>query len=63
VDYAQAYGASGSRVESIGDFATILESAFRQGGVHVVVVPVDYSENKRVLVDQLQSRIAAASGV
>jgi len=63
VDYAQAYGASGSRVESIGDFATILESAFRQGGVHVVVVPVDYSENKRVLVDQLQSRIAAPSGV
>jgi len=50
-------------LESIGDFATILESAFRQGGVHVVVVPVDYSENKRVLVDQLQSRIAAASGV
>jgi acetolactate synthase I/II/III large subunit len=63
VAYAQAYGAKGSHVQSSGDFAPVLESAFRQGGVHVVVVPVDYSENKRVLVDELQHRVAAPSEV
>jgi acetolactate synthase I/II/III large subunit len=63
VAYAQAYGAKGSHVQSSADFAPVLESAFRQGGVHVVVVPVDYSENKRVLVDELQHRVPAPSEV
>jgi acetolactate synthase-1/2/3 large subunit len=27
--------------------------AFAAGGLHLVVVPVDYSENVRVLVDEL----------
>ena len=33
----------------------MLEAAFSEGGVHLVVVPVDYSENMRVLVDELHS--------
>ena len=33
--------------------AAMLEAAFAEGGVHLVVVPVDYSENMRVLVDEL----------
>jgi acetolactate synthase-1/2/3 large subunit len=33
-----------------------LEAAFRQGGVHLVTVPIDYSENMRVLVDELGNR-------
>jgi len=63
VSYAQAYGARGSRVESIEDFVPVLQSAFDQGGVHVVVAPVDYSENVRVLVDQLRNRVPAPSEV
>jgi acetolactate synthase-1/2/3 large subunit len=59
VSYAQAYGARGSRVQATEDFVPTLQSAFRRGGVHVVVVPVDYSENTRVLVDQLQNRVPA----
>jgi acetolactate synthase-1/2/3 large subunit len=31
----------------------MLEAAFAEGGVHLVVVPVDYSENLRVLVNEL----------
>jgi acetolactate synthase-1/2/3 large subunit len=31
--------------------------------VHVVVVPVDYSENTRVLVDLLQNRVPTAPEV
>ena len=36
--------------------ASALEAAFEMGGVHLVAVPVDYSENKRVLVDELRQR-------
>jgi acetolactate synthase-1/2/3 large subunit len=54
--YAQAYGADGHRVIKIGDLAPTLEAAFQAGGVHLVAVPVDYSENKRVLVDELRNR-------
>lgn len=54
VKYAQAYGASGTRVTRTEDLAKVLENAFAKGSVHVVVVPVDYSENQRVLVDELK---------
>lgn len=54
--YARAYGAQGHSVSEIGQFAPALEAAFLAGGVHLVVVPIDYSENKRVLVDELRER-------
>ena len=57
VQYAEAYGAKGSRVEATGDLVPTLEGAFRQGGVHLVAVPIDYSENTRVLVDELAKRV------
>jgi len=55
VKYAEAYGAKGSRVEATEDLAPVLEAAFKGGGVHVVTVPIDYSENMRVLVDELKT--------
>ena len=55
VAYAKAYGAKGSRVSSASGLAAGLEAAFGGGGVHLVVVPVDYSENIRVLVDELRA--------
>ena len=63
VAHAEAYGARGSRVEATEDFVSTLRAAFDHGGVHLVVVPVDYSENARVLVDQLQHRVPAPSEV
>jgi acetolactate synthase-1/2/3 large subunit len=30
--------------------------AFKSGGVHLVSVPIDYSENTRVLIDQLLAK-------
>jgi acetolactate synthase I/II/III large subunit len=53
--YARAYGAKGSLVETADGLAPALEAAFAGGGVHLVAVPVDYSENMRVLVDELRS--------
>jgi acetolactate synthase-1/2/3 large subunit len=55
--YAQAYGAHGTHVDAIGRLADALNSAFESGGVHVISCPVDYSENQRVLVDELRDRV------
>ncbi|HEV7383882.1 MAG TPA: thiamine pyrophosphate-dependent enzyme, partial [Phenylobacterium sp.] len=52
--YAQAYGAHGHDVTKIGDLVPTLEAAFQAGGVHLVAIPIDYSENQRVLVDELR---------
>lgn len=56
VRYAEAYGAKGSRVSAVEDLVPTLEAAFAGGGVHLVEVPIDYSENTRVLVDELRNR-------
>ena len=40
-------------------FKQALEDAFSGGGVHLVNVPVDYSENERVLVKELRERLPA----
>jgi acetolactate synthase I/II/III large subunit len=57
VKYAEAYGAQGSRVDSADGLIPALEAAFVGGGVHLIAVPIDYSENIRVLVDELRSAV------
>jgi len=56
VKYAESYGAKGTRVDALEDLVPALEAAFQGGGVHVVAVPIDYSENTRVLVNELRNR-------
>ncbi len=51
--YAASYGAIGHRVTSVEEFVPTLQAAFAAGGVHLVAVPIDYSENSRVLIDEL----------
>jgi len=58
VKYAKAYGAKGAWVGATDELGPILDAAFTAGGVHLVVVPIDYSENKRVLVDELKAKVA-----
>ncbi len=48
VKYAEAYGASGHHIARTKDLQPTLKQAFEAGGVHLVSVPVDYSENHRV---------------
>ena len=57
VRYAEAYGATGVRVMAVQDLVPSLEAAFSSGGVHIVDVPIDYSENTRVLVEELSNRV------
>jgi acetolactate synthase-1/2/3 large subunit len=60
VKYAEAYGARGTRVDAIREFIPTLERAFTEGGVHLVAVPIDYSENTRVLIDELRERLTVS---
>jgi acetolactate synthase I/II/III large subunit len=57
VKYAEAYGANGSRVTATKELIPTVEAAFEEGGVHLVDTPIDYTENIRVLVEELQSRV------
>jgi acetolactate synthase-1/2/3 large subunit len=61
--YARAYGAHGHNVREVGELVPTLEAAFRAGGVHLIAVPIDYSENKRVLVDELRDRMPAGQNL
>src|ERR1700730_3507294 len=54
VAYAASYGAGGRRVTASSRLVPALEQAFSEGGVQLVAVPIDYSENVRVLVDELR---------
>ena len=53
--FATAHGTRGARVTAADGLVPALEVAFRDGGVHLVAAPIDYSENIRVLVDELRS--------
>jgi acetolactate synthase-1/2/3 large subunit len=57
VKYAESYGAKGRRVHKADGLAPALDAAFQDGGVQLVVAPVDYSENIRVLVDELAKNV------
>ena len=57
VKYAESYGAIGHRVERTEDLVSVLDGAFKEGGVQLVTVPIDYVENTRVLVEELRGRV------
>ncbi len=55
VAYANAYGAKGHRVEKAEDTITMIEQAQKEGGVHLIEVPIDYSENHRVFTEEIKA--------
>ncbi len=56
VKYAESYGAKGTRIHSTEEFVPTLERCFEEGGVQLVELPVDYSENHRVLHEELAQK-------
>ena len=56
VRYAEAYGAAGHRVKSSEELASTLEKALNSKGVHLVEIPVDYSQNEKTLIEELRSK-------
>ncbi len=45
VRLAESFGARGVRITKAEQFRMEVETALKQGGVHVIEVPIDYSEN------------------
>ena len=58
VKYAESYGASGHRVASASELLALLQKCHKEPGVHLVEVPVDYSENDRILNHEIKHRSA-----
>ena len=52
--YAQSYGAVGHRIGASDELIPTLEKAFSQGGVHLIDLPIDYSQNTKTLLDDLK---------
>jgi len=54
VKYAESYGAKGHRVARARDLQKYLGQSFAAGGVHLIDVPIDYAENKKVFDEELK---------
>ncbi len=57
VKYAESYGARGYRIEKTGELAETLSRCLNREGVHLIEVPVDYSENDRVFNRELKEMV------
>ena len=56
VKFAECHGANGYRVEKTEDFVPLLKKCNNTPGVHIVELPVDYSENDRILNQEIKER-------
>jgi acetolactate synthase-1/2/3 large subunit len=56
VKYAQSYGAHGHRVDKGTDVENLLEQCLATPGVHLVEVPIDYSDNDRILNKEIKEK-------
>ncbi|MGB7816672.1 MAG: acetolactate synthase large subunit [Methylotenera sp.] len=57
VMYANSFGAKGHRVESTESFLPLINQCFKEGGLHLIDLPVDYSENAKELIDELREKV------
>lgn len=57
VKYAESFGAAGLRVEQPEDLTAVLKKAFSMDGPVVVDVPVDYSNNKDLAANLIDSQL------
>jgi acetolactate synthase-1/2/3 large subunit len=53
VKYAESYGARGVKVAKVDDIILYINEAKKEGGVWLIEVPVDYTENERVFTEAL----------
>jgi len=62
VKYADSYGAKGHRLAATDELIPLMRRCQQEGGVHLIDVPVDYSENDRILNKELPERSAQLEG-
>lgn len=58
VQYAQSYGATGQRVESTEAFLPLLKNCLITPAVHVIEVPIDYTQSGEDLGERLKASVA-----
>jgi len=56
IRYAQSYGANGYRVSRAGELVELLSGCLKQAGLHLIEVPVDYSQNEKVFFQELRDK-------
>ena len=56
VKYAESYGAKGYRITKEKRLTEVLKDCLNASGVHVLEVPVDYSENEKVFLKELKQK-------
>ncbi len=54
--YAESYGARGHRITSQDELASTLQDCLNSSGVHLIDIPINYSENTSVLIDELKQK-------
>jgi acetolactate synthase-1/2/3 large subunit len=56
VTYAESYGAHGHRLNAAEELIPQVELCFKTPGVHLVEVPIDYSDNDRILNHEITEK-------
>ena len=56
VRYAESYGAAGHRIERADYLAATIQRCLSTSGVHLIDVPMDYSDNDRILNHQIREK-------
>ncbi len=56
VKYAESYGAKGHRITQDKEFSKKLTECLKVRAVHLIEVPIDYTENQRVFYKELKSK-------
>ncbi len=59
VKYAESYGAHGYRIEKSSQLLEVMQKCHATDGVHLIEVPVDYSDNDKILNHDLKQLSAA----
>ncbi len=54
VKYAESYGARGHRPANAAEFAPLLERTLQEPGFDLIEVPIDYSDNDRILNNEIK---------
>lgn len=56
VKYAESFGIEGHKVLKTENFKNLLNSCLNKKGLHLIDLPIDYSENKRLSADSLKNK-------
>lgn len=56
VKLAGSFGVTGHRITSAGELQPLLKKCLSSTGIHLIDVPIDYSENHRVLTVELKKK-------